>query len=121
MSDAPRPKFLEFFVKSKTGRMILFTVGLGLLCFLVPYACGRKPKVDSVLASDAAGKGEKDVRYGDLPPSPVGIGETLTLGQKYDALISRHRADLATTKSEADSTRKEREPLRPGRQHERGT
>jgi hypothetical protein len=120
MSDAHRPGIGEFFVKTKRGRMVLFTAGLALVCFLVPYACGRKLKADATLPNDAGRKGENDQKDGELPPSPQGIGETLTLGQKYDALISRYGGDLASTKTEVDTTRKELETLRSALKEERG-
>jgi conjugal transfer pilus assembly protein TraB len=108
MSTPSRPAFLEFLLKTKMGRMALLTALLSLLCFLVPYGCSRKAHTDAQALADASGrKAEKDAKEGEFPPSPIGIGETLTLGQKYDALISRYGGDLVSTKTDLESTRKE--------------
>jgi hypothetical protein len=109
MSSPDRPSLGTFFAKSKTGRMLLFTGILGLLCFLVPYGCSKRK---AEVAAGSSPAGAKDSRENDLPPSPMGIGETITLGQKYDALISRWGGDLSSTKIDLDQTRKELESLR---------
>jgi hypothetical protein len=109
MSSTDRPSLGTFLAKTKTGRMLLLTVFLGLLCFLVPYGCAKRKAQE---AEGAAATGAKDGRESDLPPSPMGIGETITLGQKYDALISRWGGDLSSTKTDLDQTRKELESLR---------
>ncbi len=120
MSESSRPSFREYLTQTKTGRMILFTAFLSAVCFLVPYACSRKPKADSASATDASAQAAlKLARENDLPPSPAGIGETITLGQKYDALISRWGGDLSSTKTDLDATRKELETLRAALKEER--
>ncbi|HLY74469.1 MAG TPA: TraB/VirB10 family protein, partial [Planctomycetota bacterium] len=75
----------------------------------VPYGCSKRKAAEAALPPNAAGKAGPD---SDLPPSPQGIGETITLGQKYDALISRWGGDLSSTKVDLDATRKEFEALR---------
>lgn len=106
----------RFLVQSKTGRMILLTGVLGLLCFLVPMVAARRKAPESGTSPEIAAKAAGEA---DLPPSPQGIGETLTLGQKYDALITRWGGDLSSTKVGLDATRKEIEGLRTRMQDER--
>jgi conjugal transfer pilus assembly protein TraB len=109
MSATDRPRLGAFFAKTKAGRMLLFTAFLGLLCFLVPYGCSKRK---SEAAAGTPQGTPKDGRESELPPSPTGIGETITLGQKYDALISRWGGDLSSTKTDLDQTRKELDSLR---------
>lgn len=119
MTTSTRPPFREFLLKTKTGRMALFTAFLSLLCFLVPYGCSRKAQPVTDEAASGSSKSGKEAKEGELPPSPMGIAETLTLGQKYDALISRYGGDLTSTKTDLDSTRKELEALRATLKDER--
>src|SRR5579862_2370586 len=109
MSSAQRPSLGMFLIHSKPGRMLIFTGFLGLLCFLVPYGCSKRKSAESSAAANATSKTGQD---SDLPPSPQGIGETITLGQKYDALISRWGGDLSSAKVDLDATRRELEALR---------
>ena len=109
MSSPERSKLRKFLLETKPGRMLIFTVLLGTLCFAVPYGCARRKAADQAAPPDAGGKAAHD---SDLPPSPQGIGETITLGQKYDALISRWGGDLSSAKTDLDATRKELEGLR---------
>lgn len=119
MTTSTRPTFREFLLKTKTGRMALFTACLSLLCFLVPYGCSRKAQPVTDEAVSGSSKSSKEAKESELPPSPSGIAETLTLGQKYDALISRYGGDLTSTKTDLDSTRKELEALRATLKDER--
>src|SRR5579863_3869707 len=107
MNSVDRPSLGKFLVRSKPGRMLLFTAFLGLLAFLVPYSCRGRKAAETAAAQDA-----KSPREGELPPSPQGIGDTITLGQKYDALISRWGGDLSSAKTDLDATRKELDHLR---------
>ncbi|HLY10360.1 MAG TPA: TraB/VirB10 family protein [Planctomycetota bacterium] len=96
--------------------MLLLAGFLGGALVLVPTLLGRK-KGD--VSGPVLGGGAKNPSDAELPPSPTGFGETLTLGQKYDALISRFGGDLTSTKADLDSTRKELETLRATLQSER--
>lgn len=109
MSSTQRPSLGNFLIRSKPGRMLLFTGFLGLLCFLVPYGCSKRRAADVAAAGNSQAKSGPE---SDLPPSPQGIGETITLGQKYDALISRWGGDLSSAKVDLDATRKELDALR---------
>src|SRR5690349_8156433 len=109
MSSAHRSSLANFFIHSKPGRMLIFTGFLGLLCFLVPYGCRGRKGADGAASSAPSGKAGAE---SELPPSPSGIGETITLGQKYDALISRWGGDLSSARVDLDATRKELEALR---------
>ena len=109
MSSAYRPSLVNFLIHSKPGRMLVFTGFLGVLSFLVPYGCSKRRAAEAAASSVPAGTGGSE---SDLPPSPQGIGETITLGQKYDALISRWGGDLSSAKVDLDATRKELDALR---------
>lgn len=109
MSSTNRSSIVNFLLHSKPGRMLIFTAFLGLLCFLVPYGCSKRHSAETGAPTGPAGKSGPEA---ELPPSPQGIGETITLGQKYDALISRWGGDLSSTKVDLDATRKELEALR---------
>ncbi|HLY75082.1 MAG TPA: TraB/VirB10 family protein [Planctomycetota bacterium] len=109
MSTENRSPLVKFLLHSKPGRMLIFTGFLGLLCFVVPYGCSKRKSIDDAAPSNPSGKPGQEA---DLPPSPQGIGETITLGQKYDALISRWGGDLSSAKVDLDTTRKELEALR---------
>lgn len=117
-TSAPRPSLLEFLTKTKTGRMLLMVTVLGGILVLIPTVLSKKKGAEVGKASAA---GEKPAPGQDLPPSPTGFGDTLTLGQKYDALISRFGGDLSSTKTELDSTRKELEALRGALRAERNS
>ena len=106
---SPRPNLGTFLLKTKKGRMILLAAVLGGILVLVPTVAGRKRAADGAAKTSEKADGTAS---SDLPPSPSGFGDTLTLGQKYDALISRFGGDLTSTKAELDSTRKELETLR---------
>jgi conjugal transfer pilus assembly protein TraB len=114
MSDTGKPPSLrEFLLGSKKGRMILLAGLLGGLLLLAPVVAGRKREADARTSSPQEGPALGKPHGGsDLPPSPNGFGETLTLGQKYDALISRFGGDLTSTRSELDLAKKELETLR---------
>src|SRR6185295_255838 len=109
MSSTNRSSIVNFLLHSKPGRMLIFTAFLGLLCFLVPYGCSKRHPAETGAPTGPAGKSGPEA---ELPPSPQGIGETITLGQKYDALISRWGGDLSSAKVDLDATRKELEALR---------
>src|SRR5262245_11511841 len=117
MNQTDRPTLGAFLTKSKKGRMILLAALLGGILVLTPTLLGRKGGATATVASGET----KPASGGDLPPSPTGFGDTLTLGQKYDALISRFGGDLTTTKAELDSTRKELETLRAALKTERSS
>ena len=108
MTPTDRPSLGQFLIKTKKGRTILLAAVLGGVLVLVPTLAG--PKKAAAAAPQAAPGSQAP--GSDLPPSPTGFGETLTLGQKYDALISRFGGDLTSTKAELDTTRKELETLR---------
>jgi len=116
MSSETRSPFVRFLLHTKPGRMLILTGLLGLLCFVVPYGCSKRRSVDVAAAPNPAGKSGQEA---ELPPSPQGIGETITLGQKYDALISRWGGDLSSAKVDLDATRKELEALRSQIKEER--
>lgn len=109
MSSENRSPLAKFLLHTKPGRMLIFTGFLGLLCFLVPYGCSKRKSEGAAAPSNPTGKSEQEA---ELPPSPQGIGETITLGQKYDALISRWGGDLSSAKVDLDATRKELDVLR---------
>ncbi|HVR85585.1 MAG TPA: TraB/VirB10 family protein, partial [Planctomycetota bacterium] len=112
MSTVDRPSLLAFMTKTKTGRMILLVTFLGGILVLVPMVLAKKKGTQESSPGAKTPSGDKTNGGGELPPSPTGFGDTLTLGQKYDALISRFGGDLSTTKAELDSTRRELEALR---------
>ncbi len=119
MSLTERPSLAAFLTKTKKGRMILLAAVLGGALVLGPTLLGKK---GGGSAPTPGSPGEaKPGSAQDLPPSPTGFGETLTLGQKYDALISRFGGDLNSTKAELDSTRKELETLRAALKTERNS
>jgi hypothetical protein len=119
MSATERPSFRDFMLKTRPGRMILIAAVFGGALVLVPTVLGKKS--GSPAAGGKSPAGEKSAPLGELPPSPYGFGETLTLGQKYDALISRFGGDLTSTKSELDATRKELDSLRAAVKTERSS
>jgi hypothetical protein len=119
MSSTDRPSLREFLLKTKKGRMILLASILGGIMVLVPTVLGKRSGTSA--AGEKTPGSEKAAQGGDLPPSPTGFGETLTLGQKYDALISRFGGDLSTTKTDLDATRKELETLRAAVKLERNS
>ena len=119
MSSTDRPSIGSFLIKDKKGRMILLTAVLGGILVLVPTVLGKRPGAPA--AGEKTTGGDKAAQGGELPPSPTGFGETLTLGQKYDALISRFGGDLTSTKSDLDATRKELETLRAAVKLERSS
>jgi conjugal transfer pilus assembly protein TraB len=122
MSSTDRPSIWSFLIRDKKGRMILMASVFGGLLVMVPTVLGKK---NLSQGSSAAGEkkpgGENAVQASELPPSPTGFGEMLTLGQKYDALISRFGGDLSTTKTDLDATRKELETLRAAVKLERSS
>lgn len=101
----------KFILGTKAGRMTLFAGGLALLFALVPYGCSRRTKPTGIEAQDASAATPPGRAPHD-PPPPSGFQETVTLGQKYDALITRWGGDLSSTRGELDATRKEIEALR---------
>lgn len=119
MSRTDRPSFRDFLLKTKKGRTILLASLFGGLLVLVPTLMGKK--AGPAVGGEKPPGSDKGAQALDLPPSPTGFGETLTLGQKYDALISRFGGDLTSTKSELDTTRKELETLRMAVKTERSS
>lgn len=116
MTPTERPTLGAFLTRTKKGRMIILAAVFGGALVLTPTLLGRKKDA----APAAAGANDaKSNAAADLPPSPSGFGDTLTLGQKYDALISRFGGDLTTTKAELESTRKELDALRAAIKTER--
>jgi len=120
MSNPDRPSLLAFLAKTKTGRMILIVTVLGGILVLIPTVLAKKKGAQDSRAGASPAANEKPAG-GDLPPSPTGFGDTLTLGQKYDALISRFGGDLTSTKTELDTTRKELEAMRSTLRAERSS
>ena len=119
MSTTPPLSLGSFLLGTKKGRMIVLSALLGGLLLVVPLALGKKKTV--VPAAEKAGASDKATSLGDLPPSPTGFGDTLTLGQKYDALISRFGGDLKSAQSDLESTRKELDSLRAALKAERAS
>lgn len=116
--DSPARVSLKMLILgTKLGRMSLFAGFLLILLFAVPYGCAKRPKSRGEDEALAKRVGEK--KEDDLPASPQGFQDTLTLGQKYDALIKRWGSEVAHTKLEVDSTRKELEALRNALAQER--
>lgn len=110
-----RPQFLAFLLGTKAGRMTLFGLLVAILAFILPAGCTRRAKRAS---------GESEIRAemketGDVPPSPRGFDETLTLGQRYDSLIRGWGQDLSSTKGELDLARRDLEGLRKELEGER--
>jgi hypothetical protein len=122
MSNPDRPSLATFMTKTKTGRMILIVTVLGGILVLVPMLFAKKKGAEDASKGGAASAANDKATSGaELPPSPTGFGDTLTLGQKYDALISRFGGDLSSTKTELDTTRKELEALRGALKTERSS
>ncbi len=122
MNTSTRPSLWEFLTKSTKGRMILLAAALGGILVLVPTVLAKKKSaLGAGPGSDRTPGSDPIVQGGDLPPSPTGFGDTLTLGQKYDALISRFGGDLNSTKTELDQTRKELDTLRTTLKAERSS
>lgn len=115
MSEAPRNPLKTLVLGTRLGRLSLLAAGLAGVFAFLPSGCakrGDKAADASASAGDEKGKGE-------LPASPQGFDDTLTLGQKYDSLIRRWGTDLSQTKGELDSARKELEGLRNALAEER--
>ncbi|HEV3029193.1 MAG TPA: TraB/VirB10 family protein, partial [Planctomycetota bacterium] len=113
MALSVRPTFLAFLIRTKLGRMILLATVLGLSLVLVPIVSRHRSAPEAASPAGGTGKaGEAAGSGSEFPPSPTGINETITLGQKYDALISRYGGDLSSTKTDLEATRKELEMLR---------
>lgn len=111
MPHPSRPPTLRgFLLRTKKGRMLLLAAVLGSILVLVPTLAGRL-RTAGARASEKLGTPDGS-SPSDLPSSPTGFDDTLTLGQKYDALISRFGGDLSGTRTELDVTRKELETLR---------
>jgi hypothetical protein len=108
----------RFILGTKAGRMTLFAGLLAVLFALVPYGCSRRTKPALQDSQDASAP-TPDKASRELPPVPGGFQETVTLGQKYDALITRWGGDLSSTRGELDATRREIEALRKVMETER--
>lgn len=109
MAAENRSRALAFLLGTKPGRMIILGAFVAVLLIALPYGCSRRAKaagVESESRADASKPKEL------LPDSPKGFDDTLTLGEKYQALISRWGGDLSSTKSELTSTRGELESLK---------
>jgi hypothetical protein len=120
MISTDRRTLVGLLLRTKVGRLLLLALLLGLLFVLAStLASRRSASAQAPLATEAGRSGEPGGRDGDLPPSPTGINETLTLGQKYDSLISRYGGDLTSTKTDLEATRKELETLRASMKAER--
>lgn len=119
MSTTPPLTLGGFLLGTNKGRMIVLSAVLGGLLLVVPLVLGRKKT--AVSTADQAGGPNPTASLGDLPPSPTGFGDTLTLGQKYDALISRFGGDLKSAQSDLESTRKELDSLRAALKAERAS
>lgn len=121
MMTPDRPTLGNYLTKTKKGRTILLAAVLGGGLVLVPTLLGKK-KTDPTSPGAADKKaGAEKAASAELPPSPTGFGETLTLGQKYDALISRFGGDLSSTKSELGQARHELDSLRAAIKAERAS
>lgn len=110
------------FLGTRTGRMALLGAGLAGFLLLAPHGCLRRSRPAPGESRDVAvlpdaGKGTPD----QIPPSPGGFQDTLTLGQKYEALIHRWGGELQRARGELDSTRKEIEALRSALTEERAS
>ncbi len=103
----------QLLIRTRKGRMLILAVFLGLLVLVVPLVLRSRK---GVATGTAAGAGKPAA---DLPPSPTGFKDTITLGEKYDALISRWGSDLSVTKTELETTRKELTQLRASLKAER--
>ncbi len=114
MAGSQRPSLKEFLLKTKLGRMSLLTAILAFALVAVPYGCSKKATLGGAeVEGKRTGPGATKAAGEDtLPGAPTGFQDTLTLGQKYDALISRWGSDLSSTRTDLDATRKELESLR---------
>jgi conjugal transfer pilus assembly protein TraB len=101
----------KFILGTKAGRMTLFAGLLAVLFALVPYGCSRRPGPPAGVMKNPAGDVDPSKASHD-PPAANGFQETVTLGQKYDALITRWGGDLSSTRGDLDTTRREIEALR---------
>lgn len=118
MDSPTRVSLKNLILGTKLGRMSLFAGFLLVLLLAVPYGCSKRQKSAGPEEPGAQRAGEEK-KKDDLPASPKGFDDTLTLGQKYDALIKRWGTDLSHTKGDLDSTRKELEALRNALAQER--
>src|SRR5687768_16754348 len=117
MTETPRRSLRTLVLGTRLGRMSLLAASLAGVFALVPYGCAKRSSPPN--AQDSAGASAEDRAKADLPASPRGFDDTLTLGQKYDSLIRRWGTDLSHTKGELDSTKKELESLRNALAEER--
>jgi hypothetical protein len=122
MTPTDRPRIFAFLTGSKIGRTILFSLLLGGLFLVTPFLLSRRPRpAPGPMGPRPEGGGSTTPRDEDLPPSPTGFGETLTLGQEYDSLIHRWGGDLTSAKDELEATRRELDQIKASLQAERST
>jgi len=113
VTPSDRPTLPAYLIRTKSGRTILLVAAFGGLLAALPLVLSRKKQEERPASGEAkAASGDPGAPGVEAPPSPSGFGDTLTLGQKYDALIRRYGGDLASTKTELELTRKELDTLR---------
>lgn len=98
-----------FLTQTRPGRTTVLLFLLGAAALILPRGCTRRG-VPTPSSTPAETRDKTAAE--NLPAAPRGFDETLTLGQRYDALIRRWGNDLAAAKSDLDSARKEIEALR---------
>ena len=115
MEGESRVRWGRFLLGTRPGRMALLGTALLALLWTLPRGCSRK-------AASAKPEGAPSPAAGpeaSLPASPRGFEETLTLGEKYQALIARWGGDLGAAKEELAAARGEIEALKRSLAEER--
>ncbi len=117
MNSSTSGRAREFLLRTRLGRMILLATFLAVVCLAVPYGCSKRGSG----AREPVQPAETLGRTSGIPASPAGFDDTLTLGQKYDALITRWGTDLSSTKGELGLARRDLEALRNALAEERSS
>lgn len=115
MEGERRFRWGGFLLGTRPGRMALLGAALFALLWVLPRGCSRKtvPVEREGRPAPAAGS------EAPLPASPRGFEDTLTLGEKYQALIARWGGDLAAAKDDLAAARGEIEALKKALAEER--